>query len=394
MHPRTNASVLTLIVFVIISVVILVLTLSVGLSLPQIFDIFPKLISIFAFVLAFLALYYAHLKGPDIDLINQKEIKFELVDISDDPKEIRNKSNITRSLRLQPFTLIFVNEGSRTGVIKRLKLTFTQSNEFSSFYVKLDPSFKNPDVSETKTPFPIKNGEVRLVNLATRIEIKNFDSVKEINLPNNIEDADVIAFIKEVNTANKRNLEAFISFLRRRMTLGRCSLQWSTTNREEETELDVTGTYNQIIEWYNSALQKYDELPPSVIKRIDDVKEFLKSRISTLENNLDYIRDFEKSPPLDLLFNKHRSEGYYLVLKWKNKLIGDLESLNTYFIKFNDKRSEYFRRGRDEIMKRHLFKDLEEQKNELEPQINEILKELKETHDAILHSLKQLEIKK
>jgi hypothetical protein len=238
-------------------------------------------------------LWFSHLKGPDIKLCQSPEVK-----LKDWSEEILSqwvlKDYVPFLLALEPINLVFINSGSRAGVISSVKATFEPNEVFKPFYRDV---FVRVTVGETYGGLPksVEEGDAFVVNLSVDIEVINWKRefrLEEIQDISNLRDA----FTKSVEL-DKDDFAKFVNLFRSKAPLGilRVSMIYSTRRSlktkeiakvkvENSCELAIKGLEKMLESWdtasaVNDLLTRLSDFPYEIIRRLDQNLQIIRSGV-------------------------------------------------------------------------------------------------------------------
>ncbi|MFC1505459.1 hypothetical protein ACFLQ6_00145 [Thermoproteota archaeon] len=248
-----------------------------------------SMIAFFAFIIATVSLWFGSLKGPDLVLCEIPS--FELREI---PKD-NFKHYIPNDLSFLPIQLIFLNNGSRSGVLK-LELSFKPSKILESHIDKFKYSIRINEVSFEKPPYiVIKERESSIIEVRASLDLFYW---KEHFHSNPVKEEDVKDVLTNADQLNEARFETFCESLVSESKIGKISLNsrqtmkkwifWTQLKDKNLFENLDAGTIDQkLIDNFKISMNKWDEIKPQYI--LMDVKEINneidKKLIDPLKNN-------------------------------------------------------------------------------------------------------------
>ena len=268
------------------------------------------IISLFAVLISFLALYFTHLRGMSISLFWE----YELPELPEDDF----KMDVATSLPLK-VDLSVLNSGNRAGIVKDFNLKFNPQRVFEEFYE--ERGFSGLSAS----PILIKDRDTAVKSWGVHIyldqRIEMTDHLRTIDIKSD----NLKTPLEEMLEYKKEMLRKFIKFLKTNEKLGYLIISYRYTRpkliflpyiefKKKAEKLEVKHSYKKTIECYRDSLKNYQLIPhpTEVIKRI-------LHRIKSLEEQFDICyKEIEKRPKEEIF---HLS----LNISWINEILNNAD---------------------------------------------------------------------
>ena len=312
-----------------------------GLDLTIIFSVSALIVSIFT-------LWFTHLKGPDIELCKEPEVKIKDW-TTDELQKNLFRNNIPNILNFKCVDLVFVNNGSRSGAITEIKPIFKPNEEFKVFYK--DQNIKGSEDYYDVFPISIPEGGNCLVEITGSVSTINwFEDFREKEIKNltNIRKA----VLKSANL-NKKTLEQFTIFLKRKPSLGVLNMDMTYLKRKwlkprvstrKLAEVEVECNCEIMTEGISKNLEKWDSqiITNKMLRRLPSEIHSIIYMLDECNNRLESSISPTNAPIIDEL-GKHLEDLQKkkilnnIVFKRENKIIPKLEELNKQIKLFNYK---------------------------------------------------------
>lgn len=359
------------------------------------------IIAFIAFIVAVLSLWLSSLKGPDIDLCEDK-IEFAMNKI-----QWKDINYIPYRIGFKPARFIFINNGTRSGVIK-LEIHFQPSKEFEPFFSNVTCSFKRNGETIGKDDMPhisIRERETCIIEVEIAAEFHDWKENFDFEPVTKDEIYDILC---QADDRNHEHFSNFCSTLKPGMHIGKVTIDsrqttgniFSTEIRKKSLspnlrDLSIGSIDQQFIDGFRSCLAKWDDLDHNRI--LKELEEVLKDLSDILINPLNGSLSRRKEKLLmDLKTDfwnelKNRVQGY----KLKEFLIdfisrsSELESKITEFRSNGDRFNEdlrIYQKIKDTLSKQEYearTQDLNDRSKNLNEQIEGLLTELKSLTDIL-----------
>ncbi|MHA1280766.1 MAG: hypothetical protein ACTSQ8_26765 [Candidatus Helarchaeota archaeon] len=246
-----------------------------------------------ALVISLVTLWFSHLKGPDIELCNIPSV-MELQDWSVHDRNVHLSSNeIPYYLSLKPVKLVFVNNGSRAGVIIDIEGKFKPSMSFKQFY---QSQYGSAEYNNQVLPVSIKEGDTCVIEFSFGLRVFNWKRdfrYKEIKDVSNLREA----FRKSIELDRTR-FEKFVNFLRSEEPLGNLYIYMTYSGRKwlktriitrEIANVEVKNNLKIALEGYEKLLENWDNLSAvnELLRKVPDIPDKL---IEILRNNFNKLK--------------------------------------------------------------------------------------------------------
>jgi len=249
------------------------------------------LISAATLIIAFMTLWFSHLKGPDIDLCGVPVA--ELEDWKTDQLTHWLHYGYTPwSLDLKPIQLVFINNGSRAGAITNIEAKFEPNERFKVFYKEDRVSV---ETDGKVLPASIKEGETCVIKISFNIitiDWKHDFRYQEIQDISNLKEA----FTRSIELDHTRFRE-LVNFLISREALGNLHISMSCTTRKwlrtgiitkEVAKVEIKNTYEVALGGFEKILEKWDTLSAvrELLQKVPDTLDQLIDKLNKVSEGL------------------------------------------------------------------------------------------------------------
>jgi len=278
------------------------------------------IIAFIAFIVAVLSLWFSSLKGPDIDLCESPKFVMEKIGWE-------NLNYIPDRIRFNPAQLIFINNGTRSGVIK-LEIDFEPSEELKPFFDSADCVFKIGEKSSVGNMphISIRERESCIIEVEIRVD---FHDWKEHFSFDPVGKEEIYNILCKADLQNYHSLSNFCSIIKPGMSTGTVFINSIQTMRKNilgtkmsrknlVRDLPIGLIDQEFIDGFKSCLEKWDDIKPNcILMKLREISNDLPTRIlSPLTENLNKL---ENMPLLEIgdvktdFWNdwKRRFEGYW-----------------------------------------------------------------------------------
>ena len=288
------------------------------------------IIAFIAFIVAVLSLWFSSLKGPDIDLCGSPKFIMEKI-------RWENLNYIPDRIRFSPAQLIFINNGTRSGVIK-LEVNFEPSDEFKPFFSRAGYIFKigEKSWSDDMPHVSMRERESCIIEVEVRVD---FHDWKEYFDSDPVSKDKIYDILCEADLVNFNRLSDFCSLLRPAMSIGKISINsvqtirknilWTRIGRKNLVrDLPIGSMDQEFIEGFKSCLAKWDDIKPNcILMKLEELRKDLSNYILTpLGDNLNKLGQTPRMALRTDFWNdwKRKWEGY---THWKALIDFILKSL-------------------------------------------------------------------
>jgi len=288
------------------------------------------IIAFIAFTVAVLSLWFSSLKGPDIDLC-------EIPNFVMDKIRWESLNYIPDRIRFSPAQLIFINNGTRSGVIK-LEANFEPSDEFKPFLSRAGYIFKigEKSWSDDMPHISMRERESCIIEVEVRVD---FHDWKEYFDSDPVSKDKIYDILCEADLVNFNRLSDFCSLLRPAMSIGKISINsvqtirknilWTRIGRKNLVrDLPIGSMDQEFIEGFKSCLAKWDDIKPNcILMKLEELRKDLSNYILTpLGDNLNKLGQTPRMALRTDFWNdwKRKWEGY---THWKALIDFILKSL-------------------------------------------------------------------
>lgn len=274
------------------------------------------IIAFVAFIVAVLSLWFSSLKGPDIDLCESPKFVMEKI-------RWENLNYIPDRIRFSPAQLIFINNGTRSGVIK-LEANFEPSDEFKPFLSRAGYIFKigEKSWSDDMPHISMRERESCIIEVEVRVD---FDDWKEYFDSDPVSKEKIYDILCKADLVNFNRLSDFCSLLRPAMSVGKVTINsvqtirknilWTRIGRKNLVRDLPIGLIDQkFIEGFKSCLAKWDSIEPNcILMKLEALRKDLSNYVLTpLGDNLNKLGQTPRMALRTDFWNdwKKKWEGY------------------------------------------------------------------------------------
>lgn len=251
------------------------------------------IIAFIAFIVAVLSLWFSSLKGPDIDLCGSPKFIMEKI-------RWENLNYIPDRIRFSPTQLIFINNGTRSGVIK-LEVNFEPSDEFKPFFSRAGYIIKvgERSWSDDMPHMSMRERESCIIEVEVRVD---FHDWKEYFDSDPVSEDKIYDILCKADLVNFNRLSDFCSVLRPAMSIGKISINsvqtirknilWTRVGRKNLVrDLPIGSIDQESIEGFKSCLAKWNDIKPNCISmKLEELRKDLSNYIlAPLGDNLNKL---------------------------------------------------------------------------------------------------------
>lgn len=267
--------------------------------------VLSAIFSAIAAAVSALTLWFMRLKGPDIELIDTPSPKIQVKEISSD----RFVAWIPYWFGLEPIELLFVNNGSRAGVITSLAPDFKPSSGFERFFEELGfdlkielPKPKQADYATQGMPVSIREGDNSVIRVECAMNIIRWKDPWFQDIP---EGSNIRTLVEGTLEANREKLAGFLDFLYSGKPLGNLTLyvtyscrKWFRIKLKKKQlvgPIEVVNSFKDAITGYESCLKHWDNYTSSLEDLVRGIPEMprdifankLKAILNLLSNPIE-----------------------------------------------------------------------------------------------------------
>lgn len=353
--------------------------------------VLAAIFSAIAAAVSTLTLWFTSLKGPDIELVNTLSPKIQ---VEDTPLD-RFVEYVPYWFALKPIELVFVNNGSKAGMITALRVDFRPSREFEPFFEELSfepeielPRPKQADYPTQGVPVSIREGDNSVIRVKCTVDMIRWKDSRFQDIP---EGSNIRVLVEGALEANRQKLASFLNFLYSGKPLGNLTLYITYSCRgwvkirlktkQLVPPIEVVNSFKDAIKGYENCLKYWDnrrsrledllkhvaQTPDIFDGRLKVIlvqldKPIEKGRINVLPNLGDVWKQFNNKPEIQK-FALEREKDVMLKLRSLTEKIND----------FNEEATAAMVLGGDvEVTRIERLKNI---KAELRQRITEMLSE-------------------
>lgn len=252
-------------------------------------DWITAIVASLAFAIAAMTLWFGSLKGPDIDICEKPTFALQKI-----PEEQLDYT-IPHELNFAPAQLIFLNNGTRSGVLK-LSISFEPADWIKSYFDRVRCEFKVREKCYSEMPYTSTEfGESLIVEVRITVLLHDWkryfkcDPVGKAELPGILCSAD---------ESNHERLESFCQTLRSDKAIGSITIiseQSSRTSpftirmvKKEIIENTAVGIMDEdFINVFQRGLQQWDRIEPYfILSMLQRIEQYLPTIKSCLNDDL------------------------------------------------------------------------------------------------------------
>ena len=353
--------------------------------------VLAAIFSAIAAAVSALTLWFTSLKGPDIELVNTLSPKIQ---VEDTPLD-RFVEYVPRWFALEPIELVFVNNGSKAGMITALRVDFRPSREFEPFFEELSseveielPKPKQADYPTQGVPVSIREGDNSVMSVKCTVYTIRWKDPRFQDIP---EGSNIRALIQGTLEANRQKLASFLNFLHSGKPLGNLTLYITYSYRswikirlkmkQLVAPMEVVNSFKDAIKGYESCLKYWDNRRyrlENLLRRVAQTPNIFDGRLKVILVQLD--KPIEKGK-INVLPNlgdawkqlSNQPEIQKFALEREKDLMSKLQSLAEKINDFNEEATAAMVSGGDvEVTQIERLKNI---KAELRQHITEMLSE-------------------
>ena len=259
------------------------------------------IISLLTLFISTANLWFAHLKGPDIEL--GSDITFELEDWKDYRAENVSSDFKEHYLGIFPVKMVFINNGSKSGAITKVEGKFIPEEGFKPFFK--DSNFTNRVLNvEYGLPCSIADGETRIIHIEGYIQ--TIDWTTDIS-PEIVKDTNQlrIDFIRSFEH-NKTLFKEFVDYFDSKKALGKisvyveCSIKRLLRTKIKKMKVSESKLANNCVVLSDALKEQLSSWDTELFanSRLQNVPGHIDELLRMNEQNLAELNQSLSKPPL------------------------------------------------------------------------------------------------